>query len=153
MSFDGGAERQAITDRLKALCGGRVTGPLPDDAVLEPDADGNFEPYIVVRFGQPIPTAHGRSIGLSERGQPHIMPITASGYAMDADTAGRVGTGISRLLVGWQPTEENSTEMKASGGYNYAQTNTRNKPTRFEEARYFTTVVNMLLDDLEPPTV
>lgn len=142
-SFDGLAERRAARAKLSVLAGGRILSSVPGNENITKDpATGEILPFIVTRFGRPIPSTLERGVGGGEEDQPYIVAMTFVAYAAHLETAEELAAGITRLMLGKQLTNT-STELKAAGGYNYTVLETANKPERFEEGVQFTNIINM----------
>jgi hypothetical protein len=143
MSANGKAERDAAHALLLSVSGAdRAFRGIPDESVLARDPDfGSVLPYIVERFGRPIPAPYDRNLGTEDK-QPHIMAITLACYAEVEKDAEDLAADITDLLLGLQLTP-NSSGLKSAGGYSFNKKETQNKPSRYLEPVMFTTIVNL----------
>lgn len=137
------AERANIHARLKTLADGRAHRGLPDDEAVERFPDGSVKPYMVVQFGRPIPAAGERGMGVGERGQPYIMAFTVGCFAAVSESAEELAAAVGNLLIDFLPNGINADPIKGAGGYSYTRPIQQNRPSKFEEGCYFTTVINL----------
>ena len=137
-------EAAAVIARLSTLAGGRVYDGVPDDTLLVFDpATGKVRPFIVLSFGEPLPTAKGRGLGVTEAGQPHIMPLDVTYVAGTQAEARVLSAAGNALLIGWVPNSPNSGELIGVGGNSFTTLDALNKPTRYSRIRYMSCVINM----------
>lgn len=140
--FTGEAEEDWILATLKTLAGGRVwETQVPDDVDLPRIPDGGVKPYIVVRFAEPLSSAQGRNIATGEQGQPQRLSFTVLVVGSDADSVKAVSRAHRRLLLGAQPSSL-ATPIKSSGGFAYSDSEAGSRPTRFNRATFYVTIIN-----------
>lgn len=144
-SYDSMAERAAIMARLGTLAGGRVGKAHPDAKKIERDEDGNALPYLVVRFGNPVPSARDRGLG-GETTQPHAFPWTVSACGGVLDDVEELSAAVRRKMLGWIPNPPNTGQTKGGSGYSYSALDSEKRPARFEEGTYWTCAMNLDAD-------
>ena len=152
MSLTGQIEAAEILARLVPLCGGRVYEGLPDDAATPLNADSTVKPFIAVSFGEPIPTARGRGLGVTEGGQPHVFPIMVTSVAASEGGVRAIAAEVNRLLIGWTPAGANASELRGRGGHKFSTIATETKPSRRYRIRNLETTINLVLGKEIAPT-
>jgi hypothetical protein len=140
-NFDGSPESDAILTLAATLFGGRFTEGLADDAHIALNSDGTVQPFGVVLFGDPIPAAGGRGVGL-EATQPFVLPVSFILTARDSTTARAMAVAVMRLFLDFQPSTTSGT-MAASGGYSFTTRAAVDRPSRFVRTRQFTVRINL----------
>jgi hypothetical protein len=141
----GVAERAFILspEALGALAGGRVyKTQAPDSSKLARKDDDTVKPYLVVTFQTPSAAAGGRSIGVNESRQPHLMGITVAAYAGDAESAEALMAAVIRTLVGTNPSDT-AGEIKLAAGQSFTAADNGSRPTRFGEWAIFKVYINL----------
>jgi hypothetical protein len=147
MALDGREERARIMTTLGTLAGGRVwKTAVPDHIGIPRDEDGKVVPYLVVKFSRPFSSTQGRSIAGGEKAQPHIMTFTVIAYAGDADSAEELIAEVQLRLVDLMASDS-STPIRSTGGFSFGESETGSKPTRFYEAGWFRTTLNLSIPD------
>lgn len=144
--FDGQIEANAIIERATAqvtLATGGVFESIPDDHEQVVDAFGVAAPYIVISFGDPIPTAGGRGLGVGEQGQPHVLGFTITSSAGDATTLRNLAAEVNRVFIGWNPGDANSGEIRGIATTSFTQRDNESKPSRYFRNRGLRTIVNL----------
>ena len=142
MSSDGIAEQNAIIAHASALVGGRIFSSMPEEATLPIDpGTGLIRPYIVITFGQSVPSGTDRSIE-GEAAQPLIMPPRFECWAADYDQARIVAGAVRTRFIGYAPTE-GSSEMRLGRGYSLNNQDSTGRPTRFVELVAFELIYNL----------
>lgn len=140
--FTGEVEEDWIITTLSTLVGGRVwETQVPDDVDLPRLPSGGVHPYIIVRFAEPLASAQGRNIGSGEQGQPQRLSFTVLVIGSDADSVKEVSRAHRRLLVDAKPSAL-ATAIKSSGGFAYSDSEAGSRPTRFNRATFYTTIIN-----------
>jgi hypothetical protein len=125
MPADGQLEHDAIIARASALFGGRIVdGGVPDD-------ERPALPYLTVISLTPIAKARGRGIGVTEAGQPHVMPVMFELAADDPSTASRGMRQVFAHFVGWTPDPNDSGEMTSYGSAGLPVFDPRSAPSRW----------------------
>lgn len=147
MSANGLVERRNTLARIKSLAGGNVQqGSFPDDAPppRTTDGSGKIAPHIILDFGAPIRSTRDRSMGLGEKGQPHILTVNIACIAGDASAAERLMGAVFDSLLDWAPSDS-ADPFEAKGGYGSRRPATENTPTRFVEGLFFESIYNQSL--------
>ena len=139
----GRSERDAIKSRLSSLVNGHVyKTAVPDSKALTRDSAGRVLPYIVLRYSTPKMSTVGRNIASGEQGQPHMITFTLIVESGDADWTEDVMDNATTKLVGWQPSETSGV-IQARGGFDYDDSDTSSKPTRFGSTMFGRFYINV----------
>lgn len=147
MSGTGEAETAAILTQLAAA--GDVMDGVPDDATLPVDWTGAETPYMVPLFLPPTPAARGRSLGVSEKGQPQVFPFQVT-YIGPTEAAVRtLRIAGDDALIGWSPNGDNATEIKAVGSRVPPSLSTADVPSQVRLIRYYETRIGAEVDELD----
>lgn len=137
-------ERRSTVARLTTLAGGRVwKGSVDDDDDLPREwITGRVRPHIVVRFGAPVRSSKERNLTNGDLQQPHILSGTVYCVAGNVDDAEELMAAVVETLVDWAPSPS-SDPWEASNGFGAKRSQTANTPTRYIEAVFITTTVNL----------
>lgn len=146
-SFDGQAEATAIVTQLETV--GLVLEDVPDDYEFPADWTGAPAPYMVVDFGDPVPTARGRGVGVGEQGQPQILPFQVTIIGPSKSAIRDLKAAADSALVGWSPSATNSTAIKARGGAPMPTLAVENKPSVARRLRWYETTIGAVVDELD----
>lgn len=146
MSGTGEAEATAILVQLATA--GDVFDGVRDDEATPVDWSGAPAAYMVPLFLPPVPSARGRSLGVSEKGQPQILPFQVT-YIGPTETAVRsLRVAGDNALVGWAPVADNSTPIKAVGSRVPPSLDTESAPSEVRLIRYYETRIGAVVDEL-----
>jgi hypothetical protein len=103
---------------------------------------------MVVSFGSPVPAARGRGLGVTEQGQPHILPFQVT-YIGPTTSSVRGLRALGDLaIVGWSPNPPNATEVKAASGFIPPTLATESKPSQSRQIRWYEVTINGTVEEL-----
>lgn len=144
MSLDLSIERAAVKSRLATITelSGNFSTALPAGFTPTLDAYGRMSPYVVRRYGRPVPLGD-RTLDDDEDQYPHTWPVGISLYAIDGDAADLLADKIDAKIRGWAPSENNSTQFRGGPSYSYPRSSSDNIPARIEVLMFYTCIVNM----------
>ena len=146
MSGTAEAETTAILALLATA--GTVLDGVRDDTETPKNWSGAPTPYMVPLFLPPVPSASGRSLGVSEKGQPQVFPfqVTYVGYTQAEVRALRVAG--DKALIGVSPNSLNATEIKGVGSRIPPTLNVAGVPSSARLIRYYECKINAEVDEL-----
>jgi len=146
MSGTAEAETTGILALLAAA--GAVLDGIPDDTETPKDWSGAPTPYMVPLFLPPVPSALGRSLGVSERGQPQVFPFQVTYVASTQAEVRALRVAGDNALIGVSPNAGNATEIKAVGSRVPPSLNTVGTPSSARLIRYYECRINAEVDEL-----
>lgn len=146
MAFDGQAEAAAITARLGGA--GTVLEDIAPDTEFPVDFASNPLPYMVVEYGSPVTAARGRGLGVTEQGQPHVLPFQITFIGKERSAIRELRAAADARIVGWVPVAGNSTEVKAAGGFIPPSLNVESTPPEARIIRWYSVGINGTVEQL-----
>lgn len=141
-------ERKATKRRIEdTLVSGRVwQGSVDDDDnVPREEGTGRVLPHIVIRYNAPVRSSRERNLTNGDLGQPHILSGTFHCVAGSAEDAQELMAALVETIVDWAPSAH-SDPWRLSNGFGARRPATANTPTRFIEALFGETTVNLGVD-------
>lgn len=149
MAFTGQGEAAAIISKLASV--GTFYEDIADGFTPPVDWSGAPTPYGIVQFFDPVPAATGRSLGVSEQGQPYSFRFNVT-YIAATTTAGRTFRASGdTALVGWTPVAGNSTAVKPAGGWTLPSRTVNGAPTDVRRVRRYHCFINGIVEELTLP--
>lgn len=141
MSLDILAVHNQITDKLRTdLAQDVYETAVPDDKKIAHGANGLFNPYVVVAYGDMTEAGNGRGI-VSSRYNTGISYCLISCVAPTQMAARQVANLVRDSLLGFQPSD--AGELRPAGGRNYAKTDSNTAvPANYVSELAFTFAVN-----------
>lgn len=112
---------------------------VPDDKKIAHGANGLFNPYVVVSYGDMTEAGTGRGI-VSARYNTNVSYCVVTCVAPTQMAARQVANLVRDSLLGFQPSD--AGELRPAGGRNYAKTEGNSVPINYISELAYTFVVN-----------
>lgn len=146
MSGTAQAEIAAILTQMATA--GDVRYGVRDDETPTVDWSGAPVGYMVPKFLPPVPAARGRSLGVSEKGQPQVFPFQVTCIGPTDAAVNELRIECDGALIGWSPDENNATEIKGVGSRVPPSLDTNSTPSEVRLIRYFECRIGAEVDEL-----